>query len=76
MNMNSAIIETKVNIKNGLGELLRFWRDNGENFNLELTYTYYYAVISEVEEEEPPTDLNPSGYQPPSYSMMCLPGML
>ncbi len=74
--MDSVLIETKVQITTGLFERIRIFRDKGENFNLQITYTYYYPVISEIAENEPPTDITPSGYQPPAYSMMCLPGML
>jgi hypothetical protein len=83
MDMDTAIIEAKVMITPGerFGfrplTFLRYLRDSGENFELEITYTYCYPVITPVEEDnEPPVDLNPSGYQSQSYSKMCLPGML
>ncbi len=83
MDFDSALINTKIKVtpgeKFGIRPLkfIRYFIDKGEDFKLEITYTYCYPVISPVEEDnEPPTDLNPSGYQPPAYSKMCLPGML
>jgi len=85
MDMDSALINTKIMITPGEKPafifrpltMIRYLMDKGENFELEITYTYCYPVINPVEEDnEPPTDLNPSGYQPPAYSKMCLPGML
>jgi hypothetical protein len=82
MDMDNVMVDTKVMITPGEGfglrplKLIRYILDKGENFMMEVTYTYCYPVITQVDEEEPPTDINPSGYQPPAYSKMCLPGML
>jgi hypothetical protein len=56
--------------------MLRYARDKGENFDLEITYNYCYPLISPVDDDnEPPTSIKPSD-QRPAYSMMCMPGML
>jgi hypothetical protein len=83
--MDSASIDVKVMVDPGerfafIFRPLMLWRyitDTGENFDLEITYTYCYPVINPIDEDgnEPPTSIKPSGDRP-AYSMMCLPGML
>ena len=85
MDMDSASIDVTVMVDPGekiltfgFFSIIRWLRDKGETFDLEITYTYCYPVINPVNddnEEEPPTELNPSGDRF-SYSKMCLPGML
>ena len=85
MDMDSASVDVKVMVDPGekiltfgFFSIIRYIMDKGENFDLEITYTYCYPVIDPVNDnndEEPPTNLNPSGERS-SYSMMCLPGML
>ena len=84
--MDFASIDVKIMVEPGERPALIFrpimffryvFGDRGENFDLEITYNYYYPLISPVDDgnEEPPTSIKPSD-QRPAYSMMCMPGML
>ena len=64
---NTASFETKITVTTGekFGirpiKLIRYMRDKGENFNLEITYYYVYPDIKEVEENNSNDDIITGG---------------
>ena len=63
--MNSFNLDVEAQVTTGEKlrhlRILKFLGDKGEGFNLHVTYTYYYPVIMEEENGEPPEDGNVEG---------------
>lgn len=74
-NKNTASFETKITVK--VGEPLRrpwkYFRDKGNGFTIEITYTYYTPIIEEGT-SPPPIPPEESGYNGSPYHGTSLPG--